>query len=201
MNQLPGGKDRLKRWHGTKANLTLGCSKGKHFLSLQQTPLCVPQGTPKPVQSPHSLQVSIRSLIPHRVTPAELCNRRGLAPLTWYTNWKIHKNFKRSQAQPSSPQQRRAAEIWKTGLLTPPGTRVAMDTTSPAWRFFCPFVLKLLCYSALTHAGKERIFLPTSPKPVFRVQKAFEDSELGELILFHVIFSIIDFFQTPCASR
>lgn len=42
----------------------------------------------------------------------------------------------------------------------------------------------------------KRISLPTSPKLVLKVQKAFEDSALGELILFYVIFLIIDVFQT-----
>ena len=148
-------------WHQGK--LALGYSKGTHFLSMQQTLLCALQVTPKAVQSPQSLQVSLGPVTSAWVNPAALCNRKGLAPQTWCTNWEIHKNFKRSEAQPFSPHQRRAAKIWKTSLLTPPGTRVAMDTTSPAWCFFCPLVLKLLCSSVLTHAGKED-FSPHLPK-------------------------------------
>ena len=145
------------------AKLALEYSKGTHFLSMQQTLLCALQVTPKAVQSPQSLQVSLGPVTSAWVNPAALCNRKGLAPQTWCTNWEIHKNFKRSEAQPFSPHQRRAAKIWKTSLLTPPGTRVAMDTTSPAWCFFCPLVLKLLCSSVLTHAGKED-FSPHLPK-------------------------------------
>lgn len=76
-----------------------------------------------------------------------------------------------------------------------------MDTTNPAQHLFCLLVLNLLCSSALSHAGKEWVFLPTSPNEPFKYKWLLKTQNWGELIPVHAIVSIIGSFQTLCVSR
>lgn len=100
------------------------------------------------------------------------------------TTWEITANLKGSQVGSFSPHQRRVAEIRNPGLFTPPGTRVAMDTITPAGHSVCP---KLALLFSPESCKRRRVFLPTFPKLVLQEQKASEDLELGELLPRHLL--------------
>lgn len=75
-----------------------------------------------------------------------------------------------------------------------------MDTTNPAHYLVYLLVLKLLCSSALSHAGKEWVFLPTSSNGPLKYKWLLKTQKWGDLIPFHAIVSIIGSFPKPLSS-
>lgn len=156
----PRGQERNVGWDVICRQTCWGIAKGTTFLSMQQTLLCAPQVTCPKLSEPS--QISLRPVTPHWVSPAVVST--GRTPTSDWSCWNCKKFFKRWPATPIPPKES-SRDLKNRVVFTPPGTQVAMDTTSPAWCFFCPLVLKLLCSSHPDSCWK-RIFLPTSPKPV-----------------------------------
>lgn len=125
--------------------------------------------------------------------PAQLCNRKGSVAPTQASAETVIKALR--EAKPGPILTKESSWVLKTGLLTLPDSEVAMDTTNPTWYFFCLLVLKLLCSSALSHPGKEWVFLPTSPNGPLKYKWVLKTRNRGELIPFHAIISIIGSFQ------